>query len=133
MPAASSHLVDGAVNLDVHIVANLEVAQVGGQGNVTMVPEPTGKHVPGAAAQTIGSGHFCAPLQGREGGQHGVHGGMGDGIQPIGCRAALRLHASCMCAEAGWLASVSIAKHWASFALQSQQWRLTLTNQPTAV
>lgn len=55
------HLVDGGVDLDVNIVANLVGAQVGGQGDVPMVPEPTRERVARPRAQTSSSRH-CSVL-----------------------------------------------------------------------
>ena len=52
-------LVNSSVHLDVHIIADLEGAQVSGQGNVPFVPEGPGEQVPGAGSQTMAGRHCC--------------------------------------------------------------------------
>jgi hypothetical protein len=44
------HLLLGGVHLDVHIVSNLIDAQVYGQGDETLLPEPTLEQVPSTVA-----------------------------------------------------------------------------------
>ena len=50
-------LVHGSIHLDVHIVADLEVAKVSGQGDVTFLPEGPGEQVPGAGSQPMTGRH----------------------------------------------------------------------------
>jgi hypothetical protein len=49
--------VNSSVHLDVHIVADLEGAQVRGQGDVPFMPEGPGEQVPGAGSQTMAGRH----------------------------------------------------------------------------
>lgn len=52
-------LVDGAVNLDVNIIADFEDPEVGGEMGGTLLPEGAGEGVSGARPQTVSSRHFA--------------------------------------------------------------------------
>lgn len=49
---------DGAINLDVDIVANLVGPQVCSEGNVTLLPEGPGEEVSGTRAKSMASRHL---------------------------------------------------------------------------
>lgn len=51
-------LVDGAVHFDVDIVADLIGPKVGGEGDVTLLPEGPSKEIPGPRTKTVTSRHF---------------------------------------------------------------------------
>jgi len=55
-------LVHGAVHLDVHIVADLVVAQVSRQVDVSFVPEGTREQIPGPRPQSMTGRHSCSLL-----------------------------------------------------------------------
>ncbi len=55
-------LVHGAVHLDVHIVADLVVAQVRRQVDVSFVPEGTREQIPGPRPQSMTGRHSCSLL-----------------------------------------------------------------------
>jgi hypothetical protein len=52
------HLLLGGVHLDVHIVAQLVCAQVGGEGDEALLPEATLEQVACAVAQTLATRHL---------------------------------------------------------------------------
>lgn len=51
-------LVDGTINLDVHVVANFVSSKVGGQCDGTLLPEWPRERVSGTRSQTMTSRHF---------------------------------------------------------------------------
>ena len=53
-------LVNGAVDLDIDIVTDLEGPQVGGKGNVTLLPEGPSKEISGPRTNTMTSRHFLS-------------------------------------------------------------------------
>ncbi len=52
-------LMHGTVHLDVHIVANLVVAKVRGQVDVSFMPERTREQIPGPRSQPMTGRHDC--------------------------------------------------------------------------
>ena len=52
-------LVDGAVNLDVDIIADVVGSEVCGEGDGTLLPEGTREGISSAGSQTVTSRHFC--------------------------------------------------------------------------
>eukprot|EP00955_Chlamydomonas_euryale_P110760 366020-Chlamydomonas_euryale.AAC.10 len=68
-PNHPTHLVDCGVDLDVDIVAKLEVPQVDRQRDVPLGPEPTRERVARALPQTSSGWHLCCvgPRQARKG------------------------------------------------------------------
>ena len=51
-------LVDGAVHLDVDVLADLEGPEVGGERDVTLLPEGTGEQVASSRSETVTGRHF---------------------------------------------------------------------------
>lgn len=51
-------LVDGAVDLDVDVLAGPVGFEVGGERDVTFLPEAAGKEVPGAGSESV-TGRYC--------------------------------------------------------------------------
>lgn len=53
-------LVDGAVNLDVDVLADLVGLEVGGERDVTLLPERPREEVAGAGSETVSCRHFSS-------------------------------------------------------------------------
>lgn len=52
-------LVNGTVNLDVNIIADVVGSQVCGEGDGSLLPERTREGISGAGSQTMTSRHLC--------------------------------------------------------------------------
>lgn len=53
--------VNGTIHLDVNIISDLVGTKVGGQGDVPLLPERTGKEVPSAGTKPMTSRHPLRP------------------------------------------------------------------------
>jgi len=54
-------LVDGAVNLDVDVIADVVGSEVSGEGDGSLLPEGAREGISGARPQTVTSRHLCLP------------------------------------------------------------------------
>ncbi|PON76180.1 hypothetical protein PanWU01x14_035980 [Parasponia andersonii] len=53
-------LVDGAVHLDIDVVSNLVGLEVGGERDVTLLPEGPREEIAGSGPETVSSRHFLS-------------------------------------------------------------------------
>mmetsp|Transcript_2985 Transcript_2985/g.4827 ORF Transcript_2985/g.4827 Transcript_2985/m.4827 type:complete len:109 (+) Transcript_2985:593-919(+) len=63
VPFVGHTLVDGTIDLNINIVTEFVGAEVGGEGNKTVVAETPGEGVPRLGAETVSARHFSNLLE----------------------------------------------------------------------